>query len=108
MPEADVPATHETGVAGRTVVLAGASSALGARLAQVIGGAGACVVAVARREMPDLEALPGVTTLLTDLTDADAVAAVVEAHLAAALPHLADDYMGEHWLATFALLALTD
>ncbi len=30
-----------------------------------------------------------------------------ERHLAAALPHLADDYMGEHWLATYALLALT-
>ena len=29
-------------------------------------------------------------------------------HLAAAMPHLADDYMGEHWLATFALLALDD
>ena len=29
-----------------------------------------------------------------------------ERHLAAALPHLDDDYMGEHWLATFALLAL--
>jgi Protein of unknown function (DUF2891) len=27
-------------------------------------------------------------------------------HLAAALPHLAEDYMGEHWLATFAVLAL--
>ncbi len=27
-------------------------------------------------------------------------------HLEAALPHLADDYMGEHWLASFALLAL--
>lgn len=27
-------------------------------------------------------------------------------HLAAALPHIADDYMGEHWLATFAVLAL--
>ena len=27
-------------------------------------------------------------------------------HLAAGLPHLAADYMGEHWLATFALLAL--
>jgi Protein of unknown function (DUF2891) len=27
-------------------------------------------------------------------------------HLAASLPHLAGDYMGEHWLATFALLAL--
>ena len=29
-----------------------------------------------------------------------------EAHLAAGLPHVAGDYMGEHWLATFALLAL--
>jgi hypothetical protein len=29
-----------------------------------------------------------------------------ERHLNAALPHLADDYMGEHWLASFALLAL--
>lgn len=27
-------------------------------------------------------------------------------HLAAGLPHVAGDYMGEHWLATFALLAL--
>jgi hypothetical protein len=27
-------------------------------------------------------------------------------HLAAALPHIAEDYMGEHWLATFAVLAL--
>jgi hypothetical protein len=28
-------------------------------------------------------------------------------HLAAALPQLSADYMGEHWLATFAALALT-
>ena len=27
-------------------------------------------------------------------------------HLAASLPHISGDYMGEHWLATFALLAL--
>jgi len=27
-------------------------------------------------------------------------------HLDAAMPHLAGDYMGEHWLASFALLAL--
>jgi hypothetical protein len=27
-------------------------------------------------------------------------------HLASAIPHLAGDYMGEHWLASFALLAL--
>jgi hypothetical protein len=29
-----------------------------------------------------------------------------DAHLASALPHVAGDYMGEHWLASFALLAL--
>ena len=29
-----------------------------------------------------------------------------EVHLAASLPHVGGDYMGEHWLATFALLAL--
>lgn len=28
-------------------------------------------------------------------------------HIAASLPHIADDYMGTHWLATYALLALT-
>ncbi|MDF0542924.1 DUF2891 domain-containing protein [Sphingobium sp. H39-3-25] len=31
---------------------------------------------------------------------------IAEHHLADALPNLAVDYMGEHWLATFALLAL--
>jgi hypothetical protein len=29
-----------------------------------------------------------------------------DAHLDASLPHVTGDYMGEHWLATFALLAL--
>jgi hypothetical protein len=32
--------------------------------------------------------------------------AAAERHIAASLPHIAGDYMGEHWLATFALLAL--
>ncbi|MEP7130490.1 MAG: DUF2891 family protein, partial [Sphingomicrobium sp.] len=32
--------------------------------------------------------------------------AAVDGHLAVAMPHLAGDYMGEHWLASFALLAL--
>ncbi|WP_312160369.1 DUF2891 domain-containing protein [Phenylobacterium sp.] len=32
--------------------------------------------------------------------------AAADAHLAAGLAHVAGDYMGEHWLATFALLAL--
>jgi hypothetical protein len=32
--------------------------------------------------------------------------ASAEVHLAAAMPHVAGDYMGEHWLASFALLAM--
>lgn len=32
--------------------------------------------------------------------------AAVDSHLMSALGHVAGDYMGEHWLATFALLAL--
>ena len=32
--------------------------------------------------------------------------AAAQRHLDASLAHVADDYMGEHWLATFALLAL--
>jgi hypothetical protein len=45
------------------------------------------------------------------LPPGDPLAGVAEAtaqqHLAASLPHVAGDYMGEHWLASFALLALT-
>ena len=33
-------------------------------------------------------------------------AAAITAHLDASLPHVTGDYMGEHWLASFALLAL--
>ena len=48
--------------------------------------------------------------ILADLAPTDALRARVEvaidAHLASALEHVAGDYMGEHWLATFALLAL--
>jgi hypothetical protein len=32
--------------------------------------------------------------------------AAADTHLAAAMPHLEGDYMGEHWLQSFALLAL--
>ncbi len=32
--------------------------------------------------------------------------AAAERHLASGLPHVAGDYMGEHWLASFAVLAL--
>jgi hypothetical protein len=31
-----------------------------------------------------------------------------QVHLDAALPHVTGDYVGEHWLATFALLAMTE
>lgn len=34
--------------------------------------------------------------------------AAADAHLEAGLPHIAGDYMGSHWLASFALLALED
>ena len=34
--------------------------------------------------------------------------AVAQAHTEAAMPHLAGHYMGEHWLASFALLALDE
>jgi hypothetical protein len=36
----------------------------------------------------------------------DALQSLARQHLAAALPHVEGDYMGEHWLASFALLAL--
>ncbi|MCZ8369971.1 MAG: DUF2891 domain-containing protein [Porphyrobacter sp.] len=36
----------------------------------------------------------------------DILQRLAEEHLAAALPHVEGDYMGEHWLASFALLAL--
>ncbi len=45
-------------------------------------------------------------TIAEALPDPAAARAIADAHLSDALPHLADDYMGEHWLATFALLAL--
>lgn len=35
-------------------------------------------------------------------------AVAASAHLEASLPHVAGDYMGEHWLASFALLALSE
>lgn len=49
-------------------------------------------------------------TIAERLGDAHPVSAPARAaakqHIAASLPHVAGDYMGEHWLATFALLAL--
>jgi hypothetical protein len=49
--------------------------------------------------------------MAASLSPGDPLVAVAEAtareHLAASLPHVAGDYMGEHWLASFALLAMT-
>jgi hypothetical protein len=49
-------------------------------------------------------------TLARTLPDGDARAALLreaaDTHLSAALAHVAGDYMGEHWLGTFATLAL--
>lgn len=38
--------------------------------------------------------------------DREIAEATAEEHISAAIPYLAGDYMGEHWLASFALLAL--
>lgn len=46
-----------------------------------------------------------IAPLLPDAERAVAEGAADE-HLAAAMPHISGDYMGEHWLASFALLAL--
>ena len=46
-----------------------------------------------------------IAPLLPDREGAIAQGAA-EVHLGAALPHVAGDYMGEHWLASFALLAM--
>jgi hypothetical protein len=31
---------------------------------------------------------------------------VADAHIAASLPHVSGHYLGEHWLASFAVLAM--
>jgi hypothetical protein len=36
----------------------------------------------------------------------DAILQTAETHIDASLPHISGEYMGEHWLATFAVLAL--
>ncbi|MBA2936264.1 DUF2891 domain-containing protein [Sphingomonas sp. CGMCC 1.13654] len=49
----------------------------------------------------------GIAVALGDEHPATPMAkAAAERHLTASLPHVEGDYMGEHWLATFALLAL--
>ncbi|HEU4821389.1 MAG TPA: DUF2891 family protein, partial [Qipengyuania sp.] len=46
-----------------------------------------------------------IAPLLPEREAAVAVSAA-DLHLETALPHVAGDYMGEHWLASFALLAM--
>lgn len=49
----------------------------------------------------------GIASALTADDPARAVCLeAAEAHFAVALPHVTGDFMGEHWLATFAMLAL--
>jgi hypothetical protein len=38
--------------------------------------------------------------------DPEAARHTAQAHINASLPHVSGDYMGEHWLASFAVLAL--
>jgi len=47
----------------------------------------------------------GIAPLLPE-AEREVARETAEVHLAAAMPHIAGDYMGEHWLASFALLAL--
>ena len=46
------------------------------------------------------------TRLGPDHPAAGPALAAAQTHVTASLPHVSGDYMGEHWLATFALLAL--
>jgi hypothetical protein len=47
-----------------------------------------------------------IATALGNDARATVMLGTADAHIAASLPHIADDYMGTHWLASFALLAL--
>jgi hypothetical protein len=51
-------------------------------------------------------ALRSIAGALGDHSAVQTLLSRADRHLAAALPHVAGDYAGEHWLATFALLAL--
>ncbi|MBC7768710.1 MAG: DUF2891 domain-containing protein [Phycisphaerales bacterium] len=47
-----------------------------------------------------------IAAALDDPRTAHIAREAADTHIRASLPHVAGDYMGEHWLATFALLAL--
>jgi NAD(P)-dependent dehydrogenase (short-subunit alcohol dehydrogenase family) len=63
-------------MSGRTAIVTGASRGIGLAIARALAGAGATVVAGARKSGPDVT---GVTWVPADLTDAAAAAALVEA-----------------------------
>jgi hypothetical protein len=46
------------------------------------------------------------SALLSDDPRVPVLQQAAQHHLQASLPHISDDYAGEHWLATFALLAM--
>ena len=52
--------------------------------------------------------VPAKRMVFHEITEEAIAAAASTAHLEAALPQVAGDYMGEHWLASFALLAILD
>jgi 3-oxoacyl-[acyl-carrier protein] reductase len=81
MPEAvaDEPGTDEPGVAGNTVLIAGATSAAGVAVAAALAGAGARVLAVgsnADRLQRVLSVAPQASTYVCDLADYAAVTAL--------------------------------
>ena len=53
-------------------------------------------------------ALRAILPTLSHAEDRELLAKCASAHLETALPHVTGDYMGEHWLASFALLALLE
>jgi Protein of unknown function (DUF2891) len=50
--------------------------------------------------------LRAIAGAIGDETTRQALHRLADDHLVAAMPHVAGDYMGEHWLASFAVLAL--
>ena len=63
-----------------------------------------------QRLMPATEFKKWFSDFLPDLASGavgDVLQAAARTHLAAAIDTVTGDYMGEHWLATFAALALT-
>ena len=87
MPEQSVPSPNVAdlfSMAGKVVILTGASSGLGNRFAQVLSEAGAAVVVAARRaeRLNELIAdLPNTLAVPCDITEAGAAESLVEATL---------------------------